>query len=282
MNMLNTMIADFGEFFDKAKGVLSNFDWLADTAEILVLAIIFFIAFKFLKGRKAGALIIGVAVCSIILLLSEILQLTVLHYIFSGIFASGPLVVVIIFQQEIREALEKIGNGSIHGILSFSDRRKKKELYYSVIENICAAVNDLASDFTGALIVIERTTSLSDIIQTGVTINADVNVSLLRNLFYNRAPLHDGAVIISDAKITAAGCFLPLTRRSDVDMDLGTRHRAAIGMSETSDALIIVVSEETGSISVAHDCKLERNMTSEELRTFLMENILRTSGNSAG
>ena len=110
--------------------------------------------------------------------------------------------------------------------------------------------------------------------QTGITINANVNSFLLRNLFFNKAPLHDGAVIIDEARIAAAGCLLPLTRRMDVDGDLGTRHRAAIGMSESSDAIIIVVSEETGIISVAHDCELVRNHTPESLRKFLMKRIM--------
>lgn len=280
ITLLNTFSTTIADLFSNAGVKLSNFG-IGDAIEILILAALFFLVVRFLKGKKAGALLIGIAICALALVLSEIFSLTVLHTIFGSIVDIGAIVIIVIFQPEIRDALEKIGSGSINGIMSFSDRRKKKELYYTVIENICEAVKELSAESTGALIVIERTTGLSDIVQTGIVINADVNASLLRNLFYNRAPLHDGAVVVADGRIAAAGCFLPLTRRSDVDPNLGTRHRAAIGMSETSDALIIVVSEETGSISVAHDCKLDRNLTAEGLRAFLMESILRTSGNSS-
>ena len=276
------IFAEIGEkfalFFNNCWQVLQKFDvWSA--IEILILAGIIFLAFSFLKGRKAGALIIGIAVCSLLMLISWMFDFTVLNTLFGSFMTYGTVLILIIFQPEIREALERIGNGSINGLMSFSDRKKKKELYYSVIENVCSAVRDLSAESTGALIVIERTSHLADIVQTGVPINADVNASLLRNLFYNKAPLHDGAVVISEGRIAAAGCFLSLTRRSDVDPDLGTRHRAAIGMSESSDAVIIVVSEETGFISIAHDCALRRNLTVEEVRAFLLENILRVSGN---
>ena len=277
--LLSIQDIDFESIFNTAGEVLSDFG-LGDIIEIALLTVLTFFTFRFLKGRKAGALIIGIALCLFMLFLSDIFGLNVLYALLSSIVSSGMLVVIVIFQPEIREALERIGNGSIHGILNFSDRRKKKELYFSVIDNVCSAVRELSRESTGALIVIERTTRLADITDTGILINADVSSSLLRNIFYNRAPLHDGAVVISDGRIAAAGCFLPLTRRTDVDPDLGTRHRAAIGMSESSDSVTIVVSEETGSISVAYDCTLKRNMTTAELKSFLLEVILRTTGNA--
>jgi diadenylate cyclase len=189
-------------------------------------------------------------------------------------------VITIIFQPEIRDALERFGTGARSGLMSFGDRKKKKELYYSVIENICDAVKEMAAEYTGALIVIERTTRLSDIARTGITINSDVNALLIRNLFFNKAPLHDGAIVIMDAKIAAAGCFLPLTRRSDIDPDLGTRNRAALGMSETSDAIIIVVSEETGTISAAVEGTLRRNYDYNTLKKALMDYLFDENKNS--
>ena len=158
--------------------------------------------------------------------------------------------------------------------MTFSDQKKKRQLYSAAIDNICVAVADLANTKTGALIVISRTTKLDDIMQTGVVINANVNSFLLRNLFFNRAPLHDGAVIIDEARVAAAGCLLPLTRRMDVDGDLGTRHRAAIGMSESSDAIIVVVSEETGAISVAVNGVLTRDITRGKLREMLLSELM--------
>ena len=266
--MLNTLANDFGDIGNKVLGVLSGFGW-EDAVEILVLTVIIFFAFRFLKGRKAGALIVGILVCTLVLALSTIFELTVLYKIFDGIASWGMLVILIIFQPEIRDALERIGSGSIHGIMSFSDRKKKKEQNQMVIDNVLSAVKDLSEDSTGALIVIERTTALTDIMQTGITINADVGHSLIKNLFFNKAPLHDGAVIIAEGRIAAAGCFLPLTRRSDVDPDLGTRHRAAIGMSESSDAVVIVVSEETGGISVAVNGKFKLGLTAQQLEEIL-------------
>jgi len=277
-NLLNINTSDISDFIEKSKKLFLSFD-IVDFIEIFIISVLLFIAFRFLKGRKAGALIIGIAVCLLALVVSRIFELNVLYSIFKSIIGSGTLVIIIIFQPEIREALEKIGSGSIHGIMSFSDRKKKKEQYYNVIENVCAAVKELSLESTGALIVIEKTTRLAEIIQTGIVINSDVNASLIRNLFFNKAPLHDGAIVIAEGRIAAAGCFLPLTRRSDIDPDLGTRHRAAIGMAESSDAIVIVVSEETGAISVAYDCTLERQLSLDELNAFLMETLLRTSGN---
>jgi diadenylate cyclase len=243
--------------------------------EIIILAGIIFLAFRLVRGRKAGALATGLIVLSGLSIFSKFLKFNVLYSLFSTILGSGLLVVIIIFQPEIRDALEKIGNGSLKGIMSFSDRRRKKEQYSTVIDNICSAVSDLAAESTGALIVIERSIRLSDITATGVVIDANVNDLLIRNLFYDRAPLHDGAVVISGDKIVAAGCFLPLTQRIDLDSSLGTRHRAAIGMAEKSDAVVIVVSEETGGISIAYDFSLIRNVKPAELKKFLQENVLR-------
>ncbi len=261
-------------FFGQIGEIFRDFK-LSDAIDILLLTVIFFIAFKFLKTRKAGALIIGIIMCAVIWGIATVFNLEGLHFILSSIFNYGILALVIIFQPEIRDALERLGSGSLGKFSVLGDKQKK--LYYTAIDNICAAVADLSATKTGALIVIERTTQIDDIIETGIKINADVNSSLLRNIFFNRAPLHDGAVVIEDGRISAAGCLLPLTRRTDVDSNLGTRHRAAIGMSESSDAIIIVVSEETGVISVAFDCTLTRDHTSTTLRRFLTKKLIRSA-----
>ncbi len=265
----------FKSFFRQLGDIFEDFK-ASDAIDIILLTAVFFIAFKFLKTRKAGALIVGIIVCAVIWGIAKIFDLNGLNFILSGIFNYGILALVIIFQPEIRDALERLGSGSIGKFSMLGDKQKK--LYYSVIDNICAAVADLSATKTGALIVIERTTQIDDITETGIKINADVNSSLLRNIFFNRAPLHDGAVVIANGRISAAGCLLPLTRRTDVDSNLGTRHRAAIGMSESSDALIIVVSEETGTISVAFDCGLTRDYTSSALRRFLTKKLVRSAG----
>ena len=278
MMLTSILDSNFTEIVDKCKIAISNFQ-VKDLIEIIIIAGLLFLAFRLLRGRKAGALVTGLVVVAGLSILSKILNLNVLYNLFSTILGSGLIAFIIIFQPEIRDALEKIGNGSLKGIMNFSDRKKKKEQYLNAIENICSAVTELARESTGALIVIERSISLSDVVKMGITLDANVNDLLIRNLFYNKAPLHDGAVVISGDKIVAAGCFLPLTQRVDLDSSLGTRHRAAIGMAERSDAIVIVVSEETGRISIAYDFSLIRNVTPKALKEFLLENVLRISCN---
>ena len=267
------LAASWSAFFASVRTAFMQFG-LLDLLDILLLSAMFFLLVRFLSNRKAAALLIGVAICVVVLGVAKALGLVGTQYVLSSLFSVGVLALLVIFQPEIRNALEKLGTGSIKGIMSLSERRKKNQAYYNAIENITTAVDDLAKTRTGALIVLSRTTKLDEIASSGIYIDADVNSFLIRNIFFNKAPLHDGAIIIDDARILSAGCLLPLTRRSDVEADLGTRHRAAIGMSEMSDAVIIVVSEETGTISVAHDCQLVRNYTPESLKSFLIKKII--------
>ena len=273
--MLTTLLnTKFGDILSACKNAICGFR-IKDAIEILILAGLIFLAFQLFKGRKAGALLTGLVVIAGLCFICNLLGFTVLYRLFSTILGSGLLVIIILFQPEIRDALEKIGNGSLKGIMSFSDRKKKKAQYLNAIDNVCSAVSELSATSTGALIVIERSIRLSDVTKTGVIIDANVNDLLIRNLFYDKDPLHDGAVVISGDKILAAGCFLPLTQRAGLDSNLGTRHRAAIGMAERSDAVIRVVSEETGVVSIAYDFTFERNVTPEELKKFLQEQVLR-------
>lgn len=272
----NDFVEAIGSFLSFAKQAFVGFG-LGDAIDILLLTLIFFLTVRFFKNRKAGALIVGIIICLVILFLATLFDLAGVKYIFSGIFKIGFIAIVIIFQPEIRELLEKMGSGSIKGLSGFGDKGSKKQLQYTVIDNVCKAVQILSVEKTGALIIIARTTQLDDIVSTGVAINADVSDSLLRNLFYNRAPLHDGAVIIDNGKITAASCILPLPKRTEVDSDLGTRHRAAIGLTEISDAIAIVVSEETGVISIAKESELTRYFTAENLRKYLRRELINDS-----
>ena len=275
MNLLATIWnPDLSNFLEKAKIVLTGIK-LKDFIEIIILTVMLFFAFQLLRGRRAGTLAMGIGVLMLLLLLSSLFELNVLYKFFSSIIDSGILFIAIIFQPEIRDILERIGKGSLKGIVNLSEKKKRKEQYLTVIDDICTAVTQLSSDSTGALIVIEKSIKLADLIQMGAIINANVNDLLIRNLFFNRAPLHDGAVVISGDKIVAAGCFLPLTEQEDLDSSLGTRHRAAIGIAERSDAVVIVVSEETGAISIAYESSLIRNVTPIKLKSFLHENVLR-------
>ncbi len=242
---------------------------LNDFIDIIIVSVLLYYIYKFIKDRRAGKLAGGIALLFIVLFIAEIFEFYTLSFIFQNIFQIGLLALVIIFQPELRAALEKVGRESLRGFVIIKPKASKSEIEKHVDE-ICAATFDLSASKTGALIVLENTTKLQDIAKTGTQINADINRLLVENIFYNKAPLHDGAMIISDMRILSAGCFLPLTDNSELSKELGTRHRAAVGMSEASDAKVIVVSEETGVVSVAHNGELCRRYTPETLKNDLM------------
>ena len=197
-----------------------------------------------------------------------------LQFIFENFFQVGVIALVILFQPELRSALEKMGGTGLKGLKTITDKNNEVNL---VIREVSAAATEMAATKTGALIVCERSTKLGDIVATGSIVDAQVNSFLLRNIFFNKAPLHDGATIISGGRIYAAGCLLPLSAQSDINRDLGTRHRAALGLSENSDAVIIVVSEETGIISIAVDGTLNRGYDLDSLRARLTELLVQES-----
>ena len=246
---------------------------LKDVADILIVAVILYYVFKFIRDRRSGKLALGLIVLLALQIVSGMLNLSVLHFIMQNVFQVGLIALVILFQPELRSALEKMGGGSIRGLRSITETRQNENLPLQ-ISALCEALCDLSKTKTGALVVIERSTKLGDVINSGVVINADVSPFLIRNIFFNKAPLHDGAMILRGGRIWAAGCFLPLSTNNDIVKDLGTRHRAAIGMSENSDAVVLVVSEETGTISLAVEGKLLRNLD----YTSLSEHLYRLLG----
>jgi diadenylate cyclase len=202
-----------------------------------------------------------------------LIDLRIIGVFFKSLVTLIALSLIVIFQPELRRFLGYLGQPGFIKRTFFTggSYREAVQNDVDIIKEIIEAVKYLTKTKTGALIVLSRNTVLDDVINTGVSINADVNSFLIRNLFFNKAPLHDGAVVIDEARIVSAGCLLPLTIRQHIDVDLGTRHRAAVGMSEVSDAIIIVVSEETGVISVASDCTLTRNYTPDTLRSLLLK-----------
>ena len=260
-------------FTDNIKEIFTHFQW-TDAVDIVILAILFYFVFSFFRSRKTGTLLVGIFLCLLLYAIAAFFDLTGVQYILSGIFQIGALAIVIIFQPEIRDLLETIGSGSLKGIKNIGDITRKKQAQYKAIDNICKAVHVMSAEKTGALIVITRTIALDDIVSTGIEINANVSDYLIRNLFYDKAPLHDGAIVIEGDRIKAAACILPLPRHTHVDSDLGTRHRAAVGLSEVSDSIIIIVSEETGVISVAKESELKRNFTEDSLRKLLVKELV--------
>ena len=274
--LLNSSIgAYFNAFLGNAKTIFHGFGW-EDAVDIVILGLLIFFVFRFFKGRKAGTLLIGVAILTALYILSSKLGFESVEFILSGVFRVevAVIAVLIIFHQEIRDLLETLGSGSLKGIRTIGEQAHKKQAQYKAIDNICKAVHVMSAEKTGALIVIGRTTGLEEVTSTGIAINADVSDYLIRNLFYDKAPLHDGAVIIEGNRIKAASCILPLPKHTHVDSELGTRHRAAVGMSEVSDAVIIIVSEETGVISVAKESELKRDFTEDSLRKYLVKELV--------
>ena len=241
-----------------------------DFIDIAIVAFVFYYVYKFIRERRAGKLAAGILILMLALVVSQMLEMYALGFILSNVFQVGMIAIIIVFQPELRSALEKVGEEPLRGIRNIGEGKGGTSSRINAdIGEITQAVCDMSLDKTGALIVIERSTKLGDIIKSGTIINANINSFLIRNIFFNKAPLHDGAVIIRDGRVYSAGCFLPLSTNDDIIKDLGTRHRAAIGMSENSDAVVVVVSEETGNISVAYEGQLHRNFSYNSLKTIL-------------
>ncbi|MBE6610946.1 MAG: TIGR00159 family protein [Ruminococcaceae bacterium] len=243
---------------------------LIDIIDIAIVACVFYYVYKFIRERRAGKLAVGILILLLIMLFSELFEMHAMRFILQNVFQVGIIALIIVFQPELRSALEKVGAEPLKSLRSIGESKTKSNAQtMAMIGEITEAVCDMSLDKTGALIVIERTTKLGDIIKSGTIVNANPTAFLIRNIFFNKAPLHDGAMIIRDERIWSAGCFLPLSTNDDIIKDLGTRHRAAIGMSENSDAVIIVVSEETGTISIAIEGQLRRNYSYNTLKSEL-------------
>ncbi len=237
--------------------------------DILVVSYIFYKIYTLIKETRAEQLLKGIIFIVLLIPISNLLNLTMLSWILSKTITIGVLSFIIIFQPEIRRALEHLGR------TAFNDKHflENEEIMEKVITEIVNCVESLSSSKTGALIIIEQLTGLGDIVNTGTKIDAVVSSALLENIFVVNTPLHDGATIIRNNRVVSAGCFLPLTNNQSINKKLGTRHRAAIGISENSDALIIVVSEETGTISLAVNGNLTRSYNKEKLKDILIRII---------
>lgn len=248
--------------------VLKTMD-LLDALDILLLAVILFFLYCFIRDRRAGKLLIGLGCVLVLSLLGEALDMHAIRFLLGDFRQIGVLAILILFQPELRSALEKVGATPLSGIRNFTSEFRDLAALNADIDTICSAASDLSREKVGALIVLERTTKLGEYIKSGVMVDAALSAHILRNIFFNKAPLHDGAVIVRSGRVHAAGCFLPLSTKEDINKDLGTRHRAAIGLTEISDAIVIVVSEETGLISLSVNGSLERNYNYNSLKQAL-------------
>ena len=244
-----------------------------DIIDILLLTYLIYMIFKLMRDTRAEQLMKGIFILVIIFIVVQVCQLKVMSFLLENFFQVGLIAVVVVFQPELRRILERVGRAKVPNIVGFDQSEgttdKARE---AAIAGIAEACERLHMTKTGALIVVERQTRLGEYVEKATVINAAPEPDLFCNLFYNKAPLHDGAIIIRDNRIYAAGCFLPNTNK-DQSSDLGSRHRAAIGMSENADSLVVVVSEETGTISVAENGQLTRGLSKEALIKILQRKM---------
>lgn len=244
--------------------ILRQHRWILDVLDILIVSVIVYRLLLFIKGTKAAQMLIGLGVLLIASLLSRYLELYTLDWLVQSFWAQAVIALIILFQPEIRRALAQMGETQF--LQTFTSAEELRSL-----EEIVRAAVALANRKMGALIVIERDTSLKDFVEVGTPLDAKVSKELLMSVFHPASPIHDGAVVIKGNRIAAAGCFLPITLSPEVSKALGTRHRAGLGLAEETDAVIIIVSEETGMISLAMKGKLETNLDMGRLRNVLTD-----------
>lgn len=257
-----------GSALEKATKYLMTIG-ISDFVDIIIVA---YLLYKFIwLARKSNFSNVAKGIVLIIvgLWLSEVLNLTMINYLLRKVLELGLIALLIIFQPELRRLLERLGSTFSNG------KALNGTAVNDVITQTVDACMSMSETHTGALIIFERSVSLTHIISNGTIINSDVSAELLKNIFFKNAPLHDGAVIIRNMKIAAAGCVLPLTDRTNLNKELGTRHKAGIGMSEKSDAVVVIVSEETGAVSVAIDGMLKRHLTEESLSCILHTELVK-------
>ncbi len=237
-----------------------------DIMDIVLLSFLFYYVIKFFWDKRGAKLFKGIITVVLMMTFVNIFNMKAMSSIFSAFYQVGIIALIIMFQPELRLALENLGNTPFTTIKHMAIDLKTNEYVSNSITTITEIACGLSMERTGALIVIEKDTKLGEHMKTGTIINAQLSSQLLKNIFYNKAPLHDGAVILRDFRVYSAGCFLPLSFKEGIDDDLGTRHRAALGISEVSDAVVVVVSEETGTISIAHKGKLTQNYNFQTLK----------------
>lgn len=252
--------------------IAMNFQF-KDAVDIIIVALLIYGVVKLVRETRAGQLVKGLFLLVILFIISSYFNLVMVSRVLAYFFQFAFVAILIVFQPEIRKALEQVGRNnvgqSIAAVVTGRDRSYDRAQIRKAINAVVDGVGILQQLKMGALIVFERKTKLGDIIETGTQINCEPSGQIVGNIFFNKAPLHDGAMIIRDGMIHAAGCILPLTKNTSVSAELGTRHRAALGVSEESDAVVVVVSEETGQISVAVNGVLARRFTRDTLRDVL-------------
>lgn len=275
---MNKKDVDFMEILLKSIINIITDIGIRDIIDIAIVAFLIYKSIQLVKETRAGQLVKGLLLILVCFLIAKGLELRSLQFIMEKVMNFGVIALLVVFQPELRRALEQVGRAKISGLNVFSssqiDEKDEERAWREAIDAICKGFAILSRQKIGALLVIEQQTKLGEIIKTGTIINATPSSEIIGNLFFPNSPLHDGAVIMRMGRLYAAGCFLPLSENYDISKQLGTRHRAALGMSENSDALVLVVSEETGTISIAQRGVLTRNFNPETLRSFLEHHLI--------
>ncbi len=268
-----TFFGNIADFFSKIPSLSFG---ITDFLDICLVAFIIYNAIKLIRETRAFQLVKGLLLLGAGYLIIGMLEMQASSYIFRFVFQNIFIILIILFQQEIRQILERVGKSKFTniGLLLKGNRVAQEETVSNAVIEIAKAVQRMSDSKTGSLIVMEKEMLLGDVIKTGKSIDAFVTHELIGNIFFPNSPLHDGAAVIRNGRLLCAGCVLPLTKSDEVSSDLGTRHRAALGMSEQSDAMVIVTSEETGIISVAFKGELIRELTEAELREKLLNYLI--------
>lgn len=264
--------------FDQVIKAVMSFDFLSDVFDVFLVAFLIYNAIKLLRGTRAFLILKAIFIVGVVYAAVSLFNMEASEYIFKILFDNSIIIFLILFSPELRQMLESVGRRSIKSISLFSFKsdadRTVKTL--KTINDVCKASASMSRKQCGALIVFEKATPLQDIISTGTKINAESSTELISSIFFKNSALHDGALIIREARLSAAGCILPLTENDAFDSELGTRHRAALGMSEVSDAAVVIVSEENGMISLACGGELRRGVSTGDLREFLTDYLIET------
>ena len=274
MEAVRTWLGEFAENIMRTLSLLSFRDSfissLVNIIDILFVAVLFYYVFKFIRRRRAGKLALGVAVFLLILAVTQILEMHAAQFLLTNVFQIGLITVIVVFQPELRSALEVLGGETVK--VPFKRQRDVSETT-AMIDELAETVAELSESKTGALIVIRQEMPLESYEKSGDIIDADINSRLIENIFFKNSPLHDGAMIITDNRIKSVGCILPVSHDMDIPKNLGLRHRAALGMSQVTDAVCVIVSEETGGISVAKDGAISVKVSVPDLEHILSSSL---------
>lgn len=271
-------------YIDKGIGALSSFNFTSDLLDVLLVAFVIYEGIKLIRGSRSFQVVKGIIILFVVFAVVKLSNMEASEFLLTKLFENGLLILVILFAPELRSFLEKFGRQSLKDFFKFNFRNggDHQRVVTEMVNDFCKAADDMSETMTGALVVFEKNSILRDIAQSGTFVEAKSSPEIFNSLFFKNSALHDGAVVVRDGRILAAGCILPLTQNTALDSDLGTRHRAAIGITEQTDAVAVVVSEENGLISVAKNGQLTRDITTGSLREFLLTELVEAQQDRSG